>query len=104
MLVASDQLTDKDYTAVSKVKGDLFMLAGATLYGFSQCGSIGTFETPFANTHFISERRRRVLRAQVASVRGRGSTWDVGYTHQRHPGGLAGAQGDERHYVERRNR
>ena len=35
MLVASDQLTDKDYKAVNKVKGDLFMLAGATLYGFS---------------------------------------------------------------------
>jgi len=35
MLVASDQLTDKDYEAVNKVKGDLFMLAGATLYGFT---------------------------------------------------------------------
>ena len=35
MLVASDQLTDKDYKAANKVKGDLFMLAGATLYGFS---------------------------------------------------------------------
>ena len=36
MLVASDQLTDKDrQEAVSKVKGDLFMLTAATLYGFS---------------------------------------------------------------------
>ena len=36
MLVASDQLTKKDDSeAVDKVKGDLFMLAGATLYGFS---------------------------------------------------------------------
>jgi len=35
MLVASDQLTDKDHEAVNKVKGDLLMLAGATLYGFS---------------------------------------------------------------------
>jgi len=35
MLVASDQLTDKDYPAVSKVKGDFFMLGGATLYGFT---------------------------------------------------------------------
>ena len=35
MLVGSDELTDKDYTAVDKVKGDMFMLAGATLYGFS---------------------------------------------------------------------
>lgn len=35
MLVGSDQLTDKNYEPVNKVKGDLFMLAGATLYGFS---------------------------------------------------------------------
>jgi len=35
MLVGSDQLTDKDWEAVDKVKGDLFMLAGATLYGFT---------------------------------------------------------------------
>lgn len=36
MLVASDQLTDKDYPALDKVKGDIFMLVGATLYGFSK--------------------------------------------------------------------
>jgi len=35
MLVGSDQLTDKDYEAVDKVKGDLFMLLGASLYGFT---------------------------------------------------------------------
>ncbi|KAF9646244.1 DUF914-domain-containing protein [Thelephora ganbajun] len=35
MLVASDQLTDKDWKASNKVKGDMFMLAGATLYGFT---------------------------------------------------------------------
>ena len=35
MLVGSDQLTDKDYPASDKVKGDIFMLVGATLYGFS---------------------------------------------------------------------
>jgi solute carrier family 35, member F1/2 len=35
MLVASDYITDKDYPAVSKVKGDIFMLIGATLYGIS---------------------------------------------------------------------
>lgn len=34
MLVASDELTDKDYPAVSKVKGDIFMIIGASLYGF----------------------------------------------------------------------
>ena len=34
MLVASDELTDKDYPAISKVKGDIFMIVGASLYGF----------------------------------------------------------------------
>jgi solute carrier family 35 protein F1/2 len=35
MLVASDQITDKDFPAVNKVKGDIFMLFGASLYGFT---------------------------------------------------------------------
>ena len=35
LLVASDELTDKDYPAISKVKGDIFMIVGASLYGFS---------------------------------------------------------------------
>lgn len=35
MLVGSDHLTDKSWEAVDKVKGDLFMIAGATLYGFT---------------------------------------------------------------------
>ena len=35
LLVASDDITDKDYPAVSKVKGDIFMIIGASLYGFS---------------------------------------------------------------------
>ncbi|ETW79224.1 hypothetical protein HETIRDRAFT_324636 [Heterobasidion irregulare TC 32-1] len=35
LLVASDQLTDKDYPALSKGKGDAFMIIGATLYGFT---------------------------------------------------------------------
>jgi solute carrier family 35 protein F1/2 len=35
MLVGSDHLTDKSWQAADKVKGDLFMIAGATLYGFS---------------------------------------------------------------------
>lgn len=39
MLVASDQLTgNKGSEAVNKVKGDLFMVSGATLYGFSNSG------------------------------------------------------------------
>ena len=57
MLVASDQLTDKDYEAVSKVKGDLFMLAGATLYGFSQCGFFGPFEAQSIDIRTISKCR-----------------------------------------------
>ena len=35
LLVASEQLTDKDWDPVSRGKGDAFMIAGATLYGFS---------------------------------------------------------------------
>ena len=35
MLVASDEITDKDWPALSRAKGDVFMIVGATLYGFS---------------------------------------------------------------------
>lgn len=35
MLVGSDFLTDKNYPALSRGKGDAFMIIGATLYGFS---------------------------------------------------------------------
>ncbi|KIK99792.1 hypothetical protein PAXRUDRAFT_432759 [Paxillus rubicundulus Ve08.2h10] len=35
MLVASDMLTDKNYSALNKGKGDAFMIVGATLYGFT---------------------------------------------------------------------
>ena len=35
LLVASDQLTNKDWDAVNKGKGDAFMILGASLYGFS---------------------------------------------------------------------
>jgi solute carrier family 35, member F1/2 len=35
MLVASDYITDKDSPANKKVKGDIFMIIGATLYGIS---------------------------------------------------------------------
>ncbi|KAH7914847.1 hypothetical protein BJ138DRAFT_1143091 [Hygrophoropsis aurantiaca] len=35
MLVASDMLTDKNYPALSRGKGDAFMIIGATLYGFT---------------------------------------------------------------------
>ena len=36
MLVGSDLLTDKNYPAISKGKGDAFMILGATLYGLSK--------------------------------------------------------------------
>ncbi|KAG9312980.1 hypothetical protein JVU11DRAFT_6418 [Chiua virens] len=35
LLVTSDMLTDKNYPALSKGKGDAFMIIGATLYGFT---------------------------------------------------------------------
>ncbi|KAJ7623314.1 DUF914-domain-containing protein [Roridomyces roridus] len=35
LLVASDELTHKDYSPLSRGKGDAFMVAGATLYGFT---------------------------------------------------------------------
>lgn len=35
LLVGADQLTNKDWEAVNKGKGDAFMILGATLYGFS---------------------------------------------------------------------
>lgn len=35
LLVASDQITHKNWTALDKGRGDVFMIIGATLYGFS---------------------------------------------------------------------
>lgn len=35
MLVTSDMITDKNWTAIARGKGDAFMIAGATLYGFT---------------------------------------------------------------------
>lgn len=36
LLVVSDTLTDRNYPALNKGKGDAFMIVGATLYGFSE--------------------------------------------------------------------
>jgi solute carrier family 35, member F1/2 len=36
LLVGSDEITKKDWTAVNKGKGDAFMILGASLYGFSE--------------------------------------------------------------------
>ena len=55
MLVGSDHLTDKNWEAVDKVKGDLFMIAGATLYGFSERGFLLHPKTLSADTGAISE-------------------------------------------------
>lgn len=38
MLIASDVMEGKDYAAIDPIKGDLFCLLGATLYGFSNVG------------------------------------------------------------------
>jgi len=35
LLVAADQITNKDWTPLNRGKGDAFMIAGATLYGFT---------------------------------------------------------------------
>lgn len=45
MLVVSDRLAaNGEFVAVNKVKGDLFMVAGATLYGFSEYMSVGVWD------------------------------------------------------------
>lgn len=36
LLVSSDFLTDKNYAALDRAKGDAFMIVGATFYGFSE--------------------------------------------------------------------
>jgi solute carrier family 35 protein F1/2 len=41
MLVGSDMLTDKNFPAAARGKGDAFMIVGATLYGFSEWLSLG---------------------------------------------------------------
>lgn len=48
MLVASDHITSKDWSAANMVRGDMFMIFGATLYGFSE--SISTSISVDAST------------------------------------------------------
>ena len=43
MLVGSDKITEKDWTALSRAKGDVFMIVDATLYGFSTSTSFSGF-------------------------------------------------------------
>ena len=61
MLVASDMLTDKDFPALSKGKGDAFMIVGATLYGFSEfCGPCRVIR--YWTLSIRSQRNRGVFR------------------------------------------
>jgi len=46
LLVVSDFVTDKNYPALDRAKGDGFMIAGATLYGFSTFDSIFNLPNP----------------------------------------------------------
>ncbi|KAJ7281798.1 DUF914-domain-containing protein [Mycena rebaudengoi] len=47
LLVASDELTQKNWDPISRGKGDAFMIAGATLYGFSRFLGLSIFCTNF---------------------------------------------------------
>ena len=49
LLVISDFVTDKNYPVLDRAKGDGFMIAGATLYGFS------TFDPIFHVPNFLMD-------------------------------------------------
>ena len=68
LLVASDEITKKDWTAVARGKGDGFMIAGATLYGFSVF-SVGC---PLKKTlnGIYSECNGRILCSKTSALRG----------------------------------
>ena len=75
--VVSDHLTSKDWVATNMVRGDIFMLVGATLYGFSEC------PLPLYGVMLIvggcSERDGGEVREGTSALRGRWSTgtlWD----------------------------
>jgi hypothetical protein len=71
LTVASDFITDKNWPALNKGKGDAFMILGATLYGFSQF-----YSTLFAHSsrgltiRYRSECHGRVFRQEVTALRG----------------------------------
>jgi len=66
MLVSSDLLTDKNYPALSRGKGDAFMIIGATLYGFSTSHS--KRHNFCIDDGHISQCHRRVLREEIAAL------------------------------------
>jgi len=47
MLAGSDSLTDKNFVAINRGKGDAFMVVGATLYGFSEYDCIIKFKSAY---------------------------------------------------------
>ena len=104
LLVASDQLTDKDYPALSKGKGDAFMIIGATLYGFSAYLDFYMSLQPHVELIWFlatSQCDRRVFRATIALIRGRRTARHVGHDYQRYPDGRPRAQRHEGSYLER---
>lgn len=93
MLVASDELTDKDWPALSRAKGDVFMIVGATLYGFSEHLCLCLLHPAFGKaadymllTSIYSERNGGVLCAKIAALRSCRPAGHVGHDHQRHSG------------------
>jgi hypothetical protein len=68
MLVGSDHLTDKSWKAANKVNGDLFMVAGATLYGFSECGFILSSEVRATDSGVTSKCCRGILRTPITAL------------------------------------
>jgi solute carrier family 35 protein F1/2 len=82
LLVASDQITKKDYVAVNKGKGDVFLILSATLYGFSvfeQGHSLnGADGKHVANTteEFFVHRR------PLFQVVGQLGMWGTGHNHK----------------------
>jgi hypothetical protein len=113
MLVGSDKLTQKDYAPTSLVKGDIFMIVGATLYGFSAWSCLfppvmfmiltlwmacvaNATEELFVRKSPLYEASRWVvalsLSDTVTCYLGSGNAWDVGNDHQRCPSGRIRAQ------------
>ena len=95
-LVKSDLNTGKNWEAASKGKGDAFMIAGATLYGFSMCIACPIvpsliFFIANATEEFLVRKRplyevRTLTASHVCSQPGIGcrAAWDVWFHHQWH--------------------
>jgi len=99
LLVVSDFVTDKNYPALDRAKGDGLMIAGATLYGFSMFQ-----RSEFFDGHDLSQRNGRILRQEETSLRSCWATRDVGIHYQWHPGLWDGVAGHEASAVEWRNK